>query len=261
MDIDGTLVNDSHVVPDENIKALRKASELGVRLALISGRYPSGIRLVENQIGKECLMAANAGAYIFEGHRCLYSKTLSVETAFKIYRTAVENKGDCWFFSGENWYVSGINPWVETEIENVSARPRVASPEELLEIFDKTHTSPNKALVTGTPETVRSIYEILLPMKLDVRLGFSSPVYLEVTPPGIHKGFALEKLCELYNIPIDETIAFGDQDLDIPLLEKSGIGIAMANGVEALKKRADHITKSNNDSGIAYALKEILGLI
>ena len=260
MDIDGTLVNDKHLVPKENVEALREAAKKGIKLALISGRYPQGIRYVEKQIGAECIKAAYAGGYIFDDS-CLYSEYLSTELAFQIYDTAVGAGGDCWFFSGEKWYVTKINPWVETEIENVSSRPEIISIEGLDGIFRQTGTAPNKVLVTGSPQIVEKIYQILKPLSLNVRLAFSSPVYLEVTPTGIHKGFALEKLCEIYKIPIQNTVAFGDQELDIPLLEKAGVGIAVANGVELLKNKADFITKSNNEGGVAYALRNILNII
>ncbi len=261
MDIDGTLVNDRHIVPEENRVALREAAKRGIKLALISGRYPAGIRYVEEQIKADCIKAAYAGGYIFDAGGCLYSEYLSTELAFQIFDTAVEAGGDCWFFSGEKWYVEKINPWVETEIENVNSRPEIISIDRLDGIFRQTGTAPNKVLVTGSPQTVKKIYGILKPLSLNVRLAFSSPVYLEVTPTGIHKGFALEKLCEIYKIPIHNTVAFGDQDLDIPLIEKAGIGIAVANGVDALKKKADFITKSNNEGGVAYALGNILNII
>ncbi len=72
---------------------------------------------------------------------------------------------------------------------------------------------------------------------------------------------ALEKICEINNINIEDTIAFGDQDLDIPMIKKAGTGIAMGNAVKELKNTAKYITKTNNEAGIAYALKKILKII
>ena len=53
-------------------------------------------------------------------------------------------------------------------------------------------------------------------------------------------------------------MAFGDHELDIPLLEAAGIGIAMENAIPELKEKADYVTKTNNEGGIAYALENYL---
>ncbi len=253
MDIDGTLVNDHKSIPDKNIAALKKASDMGIRLALVSGRYPAGVRHVEEQLGIRCLKAAIAGAYIFEGDKCLYSKRISRKTAYGVYDIAKEAGGDCWFFSGENWYVTGMNKWVRAEMLYVAASPHVVTIDEL----DNKNAVINKALVTGSPDAVKKIYKILSSMDINAVLGFSSDTYLEVIPKGVDKGTALEKLCEIYDIPVENTVAFGDEELDIPLIEKAGIGIAMDNGVNKLKEKADYITISNNEAGIAHALYDL----
>ena len=257
MDIDGTLVNDNKNISDKNIAALKKASDMGIRLALVSGRYPAGVRHIEEQLGIRCLKAAIAGAYIFEGDKCLYSQYISRETAYRVYDIAKKEGGDCWFFSGENWYVTAMNKWVRAEMLYVAASPDVVTIDELDSIILNRNAVINKALVTGDPDAVRKIYGILSSMELNAQLGFSSDTYLEVIPKGVDKGTALEKLCEIYDIPLENTVAFGDEELDIPLIEKAGMGIAMGNAVKELKDKADYITISNNEAGIAYALYDL----
>ena len=260
-DIDGTLVNNKSIVPDKTAAALKKAANKGIKLALVSGRYPSGVRLIEKQLGMECITASYAGGYIFKGNKCFYSKCLSLETALQIYDIARENGGDCWFFCGEDWFVTEINAGVEVECKNVQSRPHVVSIMELDNICSQKNISPNKVLVTGEKDIVEKISCKLKDYNLGVQLGYSSDIYLEVLPTGVNKGMALEKICEINNISIENTIAFGDQDLDTPMIEKAGIGIAMGNGVQELKNKAKYITKTNNEDGIAFALDEILKII
>lgn len=257
MDIDGTLVNEHKNIPDKNIAALKKASDMGIRLALVSGRYPAGVRHVEEQLGIKCLKAAIAGAYIFEADKCLFSEHISRKTAYRVYDIAKQAGGDCWFFSGENWYVTGMNKWVQAEMLYVAASPDVVTIDELDNIILNRNVVINKALVTGSPDVVKKIYSILGSMEINAQLGFSSDTYLEVIPKGVDKGTALEKLCEIYHIPIENTVAFGDEELDIPFIEKAGMGIAMGNAVKELKDKADYITISNNEAGIAYALYDL----
>lgn len=82
--------------------------------------------------------------------------------------------------------------------------------------------------------------------------------YLEIIPSKINKGKGLADVCTYIGENLSDTVAFGDSENDIPMLEKAGCGVAMENGEEAVKKCADKITLSNNQDGIAYALKNWL---
>ena len=68
----------------------------------------------------------------------------------------------------------------------------------------------------------------------------------------------MEAMCEKLSIRPEETIAFGDQELDIPMLKKAGTAVAMENGIEEIRKLADFVTKSNNEAGVAFALDRYL---
>jgi len=261
MDIDGTLVNSDSYVPKEVVSALKKVSDKGIRLALVSGRYPSGIRLIERMVGVDCIKASYAGGYIFDEGKCFYSKSLNLETALQVYDIARENNGDCWFFCGEDWFVTEMNKWVEKECANVQANPVVVGIDEFNDMCEQDNIIPNKVLVTGEKDAVKKIGNIVRDYMFELQLGYSSDVFLEVLPLGINKGMALEKICEINNIPLENTIAFGDQDLDISMIKKAGIGIAMGNAVKELKEAAKYVTKTNNEAGIAYALEEILKII
>lgn len=258
MDIDGTLVNDEHIVPEKVVSAVKKAADRGIKTALISGRYPKGVRLAEKMLDTECIKVSYAGGYIFDKNGCQFSKTFDIELALQVYDIAKEYGGDCWFFCGEDWYVTEDNEWVDYERGAVQADPIIIDIDTLNNMCRDEHISPNKVLITGDVDTVNRIYMRLIEEELDVQLLFSLANYLEVMPLDVNKGKALEVLCELNNIAPDETIAFGDQEIDIPMIVKAGVGVAMDNGVEELKKNADFVTKSNNESGIAYALDKLL---
>lgn len=70
------------------------------------------------------------------------------------------------------------------------------------------------------------------------------------------KSAAIKKVLDYHNICESEAIAFGDGRNDIDMLEYVGLGIAMGNGEEQLKQKADFVTKKASEGGIYYALKE-----
>ena len=68
---------------------------------------------------------------------------------------------------------------------------------------------------------------------------------LEFMKPGVDKGVALEIACRKLGIPLEDVVACGDMDNDIPMLIKAGSGICLANGSENTKKAADYITEND----------------
>ena len=70
-----------------------------------------------------------------------------------------------------------------------------------------------------------------------------------------NKAVGIQKLIEYLGIKREEIIAFGDGHNDAEMLNYAGLGIAMGNAIEKVKKASDYITKDIDDSGIYYALK------
>ena len=73
---------------------------------------------------------------------------------------------------------------------------------------------------------------------------------------GATKGGGLERLRTHLNISREETMAFGDGENDLPMLQAAGLGIAMENGADFLKKQADIITLTNDRDGVAAAIEQ-----
>ena len=89
-------------------------------------------------------------------------------------------------------------------------------------------------------------------------LGFSGRS--EIIRAGMNKAIGLQKIASHYNIPQDRIIAFGDEDNDLEMLQYAGHGVAMGNATDEVKNVANKKTKTNEEDGIAYYLKEVLSL-
>ena len=85
----------------------------------------------------------------------------------------------------------------------------------------------------------------------------SEQTLYEILPKGISKGSGLLKLAQLLNIDINNTIAVGDYNNDISMIENAGIGVAVANAVPEAKAVANYITVSNEDHAIAKIIDDI----
>lgn len=82
----------------------------------------------------------------------------------------------------------------------------------------------------------------------------------DVIPESGSKLRSLLKICEFFNLDIKNCFAFGDTFNDISMIKAAGVGVAMGNGSEELKKVADFVADSLDNQGVEKALKHF-GLI
>jgi uncharacterized protein (TIGR00369 family) len=86
----------------------------------------------------------------------------------------------------------------------------------------------------------------------------SEPYFLEVVASGVDKGNTLAAVMEMFDVKTDEVMAFGDGVADVSMLQLAGMGIAMGNAPDSVKRCADHITLSNNEDGVAVAVENLI---
>ena len=86
----------------------------------------------------------------------------------------------------------------------------------------------------------------------------TAPFLIEVMNKNTNKGTALRKIADQFDIKKEEIMSIGNEKNDIPMLEATGFSVAMANSVKELKAKADFITKTNLNSGVAYAINRLI---
>lgn len=88
----------------------------------------------------------------------------------------------------------------------------------------------------------------------------SSDILLEIMPNGITKRTAVKYLCDLWKVPLESAVAFGDNYNDVEILETVGNPFLMGNAPDELKKQFTNITDTNDENGIYHGLMK-LGLV
>lgn len=94
----------------------------------------------------------------------------------------------------------------------------------------------------------------------ELRRTSSLPCNIEITRKDAYKGAGVRWLCERLGVDVADTVAFGDSDNDLTMLEVAGDGVAMQNALPQCKAVADHICGSCDESGVAAYLEGLLGL-
>ena len=259
LDLDGTLLNDNKEISPEDIEVIRQMEQEGMHIALITGRMPAATEGIVKKLEVPCILACDAGTYIEENGVCISSEYLPVEAMEAVYNVVEEQDIPLWIFRHKDWFVTKVDDVVETEIRTIQYTPKTVELAKLAQEWRREGICPNKLLIGAKTEIVQKIYAQLRKMQIEgIDMACSSENFLEIFPTGMNKGRALQLICEKKNIAADKTIAIGDQELDVPMIEEAGFGIAMGNGIEEIKKKADFVTRTNNEAGIAYALKTLL---
>ncbi|MFU0825856.1 MAG: hypothetical protein ACFWTK_12930 [Clostridium sp.] len=75
---------------------------------------------------------------------------------------------------------------------------------------------------------------------------------------GISKGNAVKILAEFYGLKREEVICIGDGENDLSMIKYAGLGIAMGNAPDYVKKEADYITETNDEDGVAKAIEKFI---
>lgn len=259
LDIDGTLTNDQKKITPVTLESLMSAQREGVRLVLASARPAPGLFAVCDELHMReyggILMSYNGGRIVDAvTNTTLYQQGIDTEIMRNILRfleklpvTPILDDGDRFYVTDKNGYK------VEYECRN-----NQMTCEEIPNLADFISFSPSKLLIAVKPEEIYAIQEqIAAFLPDDLTVVRTAAFYLEIIPRSINKGQGLLDICRVLGINPENTIAFGDSENDISMIKASGIGVAMANGEEAVREAADYVTGNNNEDGIAEALQRL----
>ena len=260
MDLDGTLTNDQKVITEKTKEILMAAQKRGIRLALASARPSPGLfrerDVLDLQRHEGILMSYNGGRIVdAESGKVLFETAMDMEQTRQVLRKLENLPVTPILDDGVQFYVTDRNGYkVDYECRNNNMTCT-----EVENLADFLCFAPVKILMSVEPselKTVQGRIAAFLPESLTVVQ--TADFYLEVIPKIINKGQGIRDICGVLGIDTAQVIAFGDAENDIPMLHTAGMGVAMGNAAEAVKKAADMVTLSNNEDGIAAALEKLI---
>lgn len=268
-DLDGTLLTDQKELGEYTVQILKRAVEEGIVILPITGRPLCGLpEEVTGLPGLRYAITAN-GARILDlkNAAVLKEQLVSVETAEKIldilgnYDSLREIYYDGTGYA-EREKLEQIDHFFEEEPMAEYVRSTRQPVDNLMDKFRQESREVDKVqgVFADLGEREAALDEI---RKLEgVTITGALHNNIEVNAAGVDKGNALLWLAQYLGIAPEETMAFGDGNNDITLLEKAGTGVAMKNGIEEVKHAADRVTeKTNDEEGAAkfietYVLKK-----
>lgn len=251
-DLDDTLLTDDKRVSDENIAAINYFMDNGGLFTFATGRVPAGARLMLKYIVPNAPMVCfNGGAiYDYSKEEFVWQAALEdnavsaveyVEKAFPPVGIEVCTDNKVYFCK--------INRIVEEHKRIEKFPDNYLSYKEIPEIW-------RKVIFMVEERDIGTIRQIIdeSPFADDFSFVRSSPWYYELLPKGATKGAGLIRLADTLGVKRENTIGMGDNENDLSLVQNAGLGIAVANAADIVKKAADMITVDNN----SHAVKAVI---
>ena len=255
LDLDDTLLTPSKEISGENLKAVRRAMDAGVRVVLASGRTSEGMRFAVDAIGRPRDYAISAGGAVVTDPqgREVYSLPVPQETAKEIMRYASKNEAYFQIFCGSDFYF--VNRTAYTDAYEISCR---FHGKEDPGIMDWAEINTSKVLIIDKQDRIDQMRAELTRLFSDIKAVYSQSGYLEIVNAAASKGKALAFIIKALGLTKEQTIAVGDSEIDIPMLRAAGLGVAVSNARAEVLGIADHITLSNVENGVAAVISQFI---
>ena len=257
-DIDGTLVRDDKSLSEENIKWIHKAvTEKGVHFTLVSGRPVNGVRPFYERMGITGPVSCfNGGTLVDENGNIVDDHRMGSDLAFDLLDLGEKSPVDIVIFDGMKWYLKTKDCYCYKMKCKVYESD--CGTGDLRELLGKFRTnkmiflSPDKEVLDSLLEKIKDTID-------SSRCTlYRSGDFIEIMPSGYDKSSALDALSKHYGVPLTQIMALGDDYNDVPMLKKAGCSVAMKNAVPEAKQAAKYITDTNNNDGVAKAIKRFV---
>ncbi|WP_426349760.1 Cof-type HAD-IIB family hydrolase [Alloiococcus sp. CFN-8] len=261
-DLDETLIRHDRSVSKEDVEAIKKAAQIGVKFVPATGRGFNSVDKTLKELGlykkeNEYVISYNGGAITENStNRFLHFEGISFELASELYKKGLNYDVCIHIYTKDKVYAYN---YTQDERDYLAGRM------EVTEIF-----KDNIDFLKGQ-EIVKCLYmntdfSYLKEIEKDIKeittgidISYSSNRYIEFNHKGVNKGAGLLSLAEHLGVKQEETIAIGDNFNDLSMIKAAALGVGVQNAVEEIKKYCDYLTKATyNESAVAEVINKFV---
>lgn len=265
VDLDGTLLSNDKTLSVMNEQVLNKAMKQGIIIVPATGRPATGLPkvLLENENIKYAICSNGATIMDLREKKAMFHCNLKQEIAIQIIETlrSLDPILDI-FAEGK----------IFTEQRNMERLDNFLIPSNMISYIYETRNCVDDILdfIQSNElhiEKINLFFQNLdLRHKVEERLENISGISItsslnnnmEINHMNANKGYGLKWLARYLGLHMEHVMACGDSNNDIEMLNAAGLAIAMGNGTDAIKRIADNVTLSNEESGVAVAIEKYI---
>ncbi|NDR54073.1 Cof-type HAD-IIB family hydrolase [Actinomyces sp. 432] len=271
LDVDGTLVTYTNMLPDSAVRAVRRARAAGHRVYVTTGRSRAEVPERIWSIGLDGMIGGN-GAYVEDDGEVLLHRHLSRDDCARIVAWLRARgltfylESNSGLYAPESFpdaardairaYAAGKGHDDAASLEVADALPDLVLTEQLV------REDVNKiSFVLSGPQDIEAARQAFPGLLVGTWGGRGhAALFGDLALPAANKVDAIDVLLRHLGASPGDAVAFGDGAVDVGMLRHCGVGVAMGNAAPGVKAAADLVTDDVEDDGLARAFTR-LGLI
>jgi 5-amino-6-(5-phospho-D-ribitylamino)uracil phosphatase len=266
VDIDGTLLDSRGRLPDAHRDALVEASARGIEIALVTGRSFHFTDAVIDLLPMPLTLIVNNGAVVKrKSGQTEWRHVLERDAARRIL-DETKHLEDCVAIvfdrPGERQIVFERMDWTHPNRRGYYEKNKAfiaAAPSTLADMLTE---DPIQVMFNGSVEPMRALVTALRAMPIADRFSVAITEYerrdfslVDVNGAGCSKGTTVARWAAARGLSANEVMAVGDNLNDIEMLDFAGTSVVMGNAADALKARGYRLTGTNDEDGLAAAIR------
>jgi Cof subfamily protein (haloacid dehalogenase superfamily) len=256
-DLDGTLMGEDAIISPKVKDTVRRAMKKDVRFTIATGRAFDSILPFAEELGINAPLICYQGGLIKDhlGGQVIYERSVPLPLAQEVIRFARHRGLHLNVYVDGRAYAERMLP--EARYYTGIAREAVYPVGDLLAFLDR---APMKLIIILSDDgaTRPIIAELGALFAGRMRFVRSYPRFVEGILPDVSKGHALARLADHLSLPLGETIGIGDNDNDLEMVERAGLGVAVGNASPAVKAVADYIAPPVSEEGVVEVIERFV---
>ena len=260
-DLDGTLLDDNKEISPGNHQAIEEALSQGHKIVVSTGRPLPSARIQIERLGltrEGCYAITYNGGLIYDTYhqKILYGKSIPRRLVKPLFEAALQRNLHIHTYTDTH-----ILSCRDTEEVRVYASTTLLPYEIADEEISQLTFDPYKLLVINLdPDRLTEFQQhVLINYAQELHSFLSTDALLEIVPVGVDKGAGVRWLCDYLNIPIENSVAAGDAQNDISMLETAHVGAVMRNAYPGIAEHGNYVTEhDNNHDGVAEIIRKYI---
>jgi Cof subfamily protein (haloacid dehalogenase superfamily) len=255
-DLDGTLLTPDKTITKRSIDMIKQLKTAGILPIIATGRSITLSTPYTSQLNINTPLICYNGACVYDmqQQKDLWHETIPTAISKALIALSHPESVSLQIFCNHTIYYDEKGRTADY------IEPLTAQIGTVVDLNNLPSYNFTKMMYIGPTNDTKHIWETLKhTYPGQIHLVYSDSNYLEVLPVGCNKGTALARLLATYNISAKETMAFGDGDNDLEMLQWANYGIAMGNATNLVKSSIQRMTQRNDQEGIANYLETFFG--
>lgn len=263
-DMDGTLLNSNKQISKKTQEAIARTVAHNKIVILNTGRNPAELEEFYDILPGVRYLNCISGALVYDlkEKKALYQKSFDEDILKKLLEIAVKEDNFIHFLTEKSFVQKGkVERMKEYHMgiyQEMYERVTIQKDNLVKFYLDNPFPVYKLNLYHQTPESRERTYKRIQEAHLDVEMALAEETSLEITCKNINKGNGLKHLCQVLNLPIEQTIVVGDAGNDVEALKVAGLAVVMDNAIDEIKQYGDVIVSDCDHDGCKEAIEKYL---